>query len=41
LNIRSNGIGDEGIQSLADALIVTPMLKEIDVSFNEIGPEGF
>jgi Ran GTPase-activating protein (RanGAP) involved in mRNA processing and transport len=41
LNIKSNGIGDEGIECLANALKATPKLKEIDISFNEIGPVGF
>ena len=41
LNVKGNIIGDEGCLILADALSGNEKLRELDISLNEIGPNGF
>lgn len=42
LNIKGNVIGDQGLILIAQALKESKMnLKELDISLNEIGPQGF
>ena len=41
LNIKGNIIGDEGMILIAQSLPQAPNLKELDISLNEIGPQGF
>jgi hypothetical protein len=41
LSIKGNFIGDEGAGYLAEALESNKFLQELDVSFNEVGPNGF
>ena len=39
--MKGNFICDEGMQFLSNALEGNTLLQEIDLSLNEIGPEGF
>jgi len=41
LNIKGNGIGDDGIILLAESLKSASSLTFLDISVNEIGPAGF
>ena len=41
LSIKGNFIGDEGIGYISNALENNKIMQDLDVSFNEIGPEGF
>jgi len=42
LNIKGNVIGDQGLVYLAQALVASNnRIKELDISLNEIGPQGF
>lgn len=40
LTIKSNQIGDEGIENLADILKTNKTITEIDLTNNEIGKNG-
>jgi len=39
--MRGNVIGDEGIALISTAIKEAPSLTELDISLNEIGPQGF
>ena len=41
LNIKGNVIGDQGMVLLAKGIAQAPNIKELDISLNEIGPDGF
>lgn len=41
LSIKGNYIADEGAACIAKALEDNKVIQELDVSFNEIGPQGF
>lgn len=40
LNIRGNQIGDEGVLALAAAIYESETLAELDLSLNDITPDG-
>ena len=40
LNLRGNLIKDEGLDHIADALFYNQILEELDISLNEITPNG-
>jgi Ran GTPase-activating protein (RanGAP) involved in mRNA processing and transport len=41
LNIKGNVIGDQGMVLLAKGIAQAPNIRELDISLNEIGPDGF
>ena len=41
LSVKGNFMGDEGAGYLAESLENNKFMQELDVSFNEIGPQGF
>lgn len=40
MNLKGNGIRDEGLEVLSKALLDNHILEELDISLNEITPIG-
>ena len=40
LDLKGNGIGDEGVSAIADVLADVPTLREVIMSNNDVGEEG-